>query len=81
MPEDIRRFVQEVLHNPLTVQIGHSAPAESVSHAYTRFNRILKTALLKEILRNTQTESVLVFTRLNTGLTASLISFKKLAIK
>jgi ATP-dependent RNA helicase RhlE len=63
MPEDIRRLVQEVLHNPLTVQIGHSAPADSVSHALFPVQPHLKTALLKEILRRTQTESVLVFTR------------------
>jgi len=63
MPEDIRRLVQEVLHDPLTVQIGHSAPAESVSHALFPVQPHLKTALLKEILRSTSTESVLVFTR------------------
>jgi len=63
MPEDIRRLVQDILHNPLTVQIGHSAPAESVSHALYPVQPHLKTALLKEILRSTQTESVLVFTR------------------
>ena len=63
MPEDIRRLVQEVLHDPLTIQIGHSAPAESVSHALFPVQPHLKTALLKEILRSTSTESVLVFTR------------------
>jgi ATP-dependent RNA helicase RhlE len=63
MPEDIKRLVQDVLHDPLTVQIGHSAPVESVSHALYPVQPHLKTALLKEILRNTQTESVLIFTR------------------
>jgi ATP-dependent RNA helicase RhlE len=63
MPEDIRRLVQEVLHNPLTVQIGQSVPVESVSHALYPVQPHLKTALLKEILSSTQTESVLVFTR------------------
>jgi ATP-dependent RNA helicase RhlE len=63
MPEDIRRLVQEVLRDPLTVQIGVSAPAASVSHALFPVQPHLKIALLKEILRSTQTESVLVFTR------------------
>jgi ATP-dependent RNA helicase RhlE len=63
MPDDIKRLVQEVLHDPLTVQIGFSAPAASVSHAIYPVQPHLKTALLKEILRSTQTESVLVFTR------------------
>jgi ATP-dependent RNA helicase RhlE len=63
MPEDIRRLVQEVLHDPVTVQIGHSAPVESVSHALFPVQPHLKTALLKEILRSTETNSVVVFTR------------------
>jgi ATP-dependent RNA helicase RhlE len=63
MPEDIRRLVQEVLHDPLTITIGHSAPVESVSHALFPVEPHLKTALLKEILRSTETNSVIVFTR------------------
>ena len=63
MPEDIRRLVQEVLHDPVTIKIGHSAPIESVSHALFPVQPHLKTAVLKEILRSTETKSVIVFTR------------------
>jgi ATP-dependent RNA helicase RhlE len=63
MPEDIRRLVQEVLHDPVTINIGHSAPIESVSHALYPVQPHLKTQLLKEILRSTETRSVIVFTR------------------
>jgi ATP-dependent RNA helicase RhlE len=63
MPDDIRRLVQEVLHDPVTVKIGHSAPVSSVSHAIFPVPPHLKTALLKEILRSTETNSVIVFTR------------------
>ena len=63
MPQDIRRLVQEVLQNPVTIQIGQTAPAETVSHALYPVQPHLKTALLKEILRGTETESVLIFTR------------------
>ena len=63
MPDDIRRLVQEVLHDPLTVQIGHSAPVEAYHMPYFRSNRILKLPCLKEILRATETDSVLIFTR------------------
>jgi ATP-dependent RNA helicase RhlE len=63
MPEDIRRLVQEVLHDPITIKIGESAPVESVSHALYPVQPHLKTALLKEILRTTETESVLIFMR------------------
>ncbi|MBI2859609.1 MAG: DEAD/DEAH box helicase [Chloroflexi bacterium] len=63
MPEDIRRLVKEVLHDPVTVQIGHSAPVSTVSHSLYPISHDKKTALLKELLRKTQTQSVLVFTR------------------
>ena len=63
MPDDIRRLVQDILHDPVTVQIGRTAPATTVSHALYPVKQHLKTALLIELLRHTETESVLVFTR------------------
>ena len=63
MPDDIRRLVQDILHEPVTVQIGRIAPATTVAHALYPVMQHLKTALLKEILRATETDSVLVFTR------------------
>ncbi len=63
MPDDIRRLVREVLHDPVTVQIGQTLPAETVSHALYPVEQHLKMALLKELLRETETASVLVFTR------------------
>jgi len=63
MPADIRCLVQEVLHNPVTVQIGRTAPATTVSHTLYPVKQHLKTALLMELLRKTKTESVLIFTR------------------
>jgi ATP-dependent RNA helicase RhlE len=63
MPSDIRRLVQEILHDPVTVQIGRTAPVATVSHAMYPVKQHLKASLLKEILRETKTELVLVFTR------------------
>jgi len=63
MPDDIRRLVQDTLHDPVTVQIGRTVPATTVSHALYPVKQHLKTALLMELLRRTKTESVLVFTR------------------
>ena len=63
MPDDIRALANETLHDPLTVQIGHAAPVETVSHALYPVAQHLKTALLTEILRGTGSGSVLVFTR------------------
>jgi ATP-dependent RNA helicase RhlE len=63
MPDDIRKLTQEVLHNPVTVKIGHAAPANTVSHALYPVGQHLKTALLLELVKRTDTESILIFTR------------------
>jgi ATP-dependent RNA helicase RhlE len=63
MPDDIRRLAREVLNVPVTVQVNPSAPASTVAHALYPVDQHLKTALLIELLRHTETESVLVFTR------------------
>jgi len=63
MPDDIRKLVHEILHSPVTVQIGHTAPADTVCHALFPVEQHLKTALLLELLRQSDTESVLIFTR------------------
>jgi ATP-dependent RNA helicase RhlE len=63
MPENIRRLTREILHDPVTVQIGRTLPAKTVSHFLYPVQQHLKTALLKELLSKTKTESVLVFTR------------------
>jgi len=63
MPDEIRSLAQSVLNDPVTVQVGKTAPAVTVSHALYPVEPHLKTALLLELLRQTDTESVLVFTR------------------
>jgi ATP-dependent RNA helicase RhlE len=63
MPDDIRKLAHEVLHNPVTVQVGHTAPVNTVSHALYPVPQHLKTALLLELLKHTDTDSVLIFTR------------------
>jgi len=63
MPDNIRRLAREILHDSVTVQIGRTLPAKTVSHVLYPVQQHLKTALLKEILNGTRTESVLVFTR------------------
>ena len=63
MPDDIRRLVHEVQRDPVTVQVGHTAPANTVSHALYPVEQHLKTALLMELLKHTDTESILIFTR------------------
>jgi superfamily II DNA/RNA helicase len=45
------------------VQVNPCAPASTVTHALYPVDQHLKTALLLELLRHTDTESVLIFTR------------------
>jgi ATP-dependent RNA helicase RhlE len=63
MPHEIRRLTGSILNDPATVQIGTSAPADTVKHAFYPVAQHLKTALLLTLLENTDTTSVLVFTR------------------
>jgi ATP-dependent RNA helicase RhlE len=63
MPDDIRTLAAEVLRDPLTVQVGHVAPVETVSHALYPVSQHLKTRLLMELLQKTGEGPVLIFTR------------------
>jgi len=63
MPDNIRSLAREILRDPVTVQIGQVLPAKTVSHALYPVKQHLKTALLKELLHKTKTDSVIVFTR------------------
>jgi ATP-dependent RNA helicase RhlE len=63
MPADVRKLAQEILRAPVTVQVNYAAPISTVAHALYPVEPHLKTALLLELLRHTDTESVLVFTR------------------
>lgn len=63
MPDDIRRLAHDILDKPVTVQVDHAAPARTVSHVLYPVEQHLKTSLLLELLRHTDTESVLIFTR------------------
>lgn len=63
MPPDINRLANDILTDPVTVKVGNTAPPVTVSHALYPVEQHLKTPLLLELLKHTDTESVLVFTR------------------
>ena len=63
MPAPIHRMAKDVLRDPVTIRIGTQAPADTVSHALYPVAQHLKTALLMKLLRQADTNSVLVFTR------------------
>jgi ATP-dependent RNA helicase RhlE len=62
MPDDIRLLARDVLQTPVTVEVNFP-PRLARAHALYPVDPHLKTALLLELLRHTDTESVLVFTR------------------
>jgi len=63
MPEEIRGLAREILSDPVTIQVGNTAPPVTVTHAIYPVEQHLKTSLLLELLHHTDTESVLIFTR------------------
>jgi ATP-dependent RNA helicase RhlE len=63
MPPEIRQLSQSILKDPVTVQIGMIAPAETVSHALYPVTNNMRKALLLSMLKQTATGRVLIFTR------------------
>jgi ATP-dependent RNA helicase RhlE len=63
MPGDIRGLANKILNNPVHVQVGAIAPANTVSHALYPVGETRKSELLLSILKQTPTGRVLVFTR------------------
>jgi ATP-dependent RNA helicase RhlE len=62
-PPDVEKLAAEALTNPKRIAMGISRPAHTVSHALYPVPRHLKTALTFEILKRTDTNSVLIFAR------------------
>ncbi|MCE5194780.1 MAG: DEAD/DEAH box helicase [Nitrospiraceae bacterium] len=67
MPDDIRKLAHDILKDPVTVQISHAMPVNTVSHTLYPVSHHLKTELLLALLKHTKTGSVLVFTRTKHG--------------
>jgi superfamily II DNA/RNA helicase len=63
MPGEIRHLVEEILDHHVTVQVDHEKPAETISHVHFRVAQSRKTALLKNILKNKEMATTLIFTR------------------
>ena len=62
MPEDVRRLIGEAQRFPVTVQIDHEKPINTVTHAVYPVEPHLRTDLLMAFLKQTPIESVIVFT-------------------
>ncbi len=62
-PKEVEKLATETLNNPERIAVGLTRPAHTVSHALYPVPKHLKTALTLEILKRTDTNSVLIFAR------------------
>ena len=62
-PKDIERLAAQTLHRPKRVAIGLARPAHTVAHTLYPVPHHLKRGLLIKLLEQTDTNSVLIFTR------------------
>ncbi|MEW6428758.1 MAG: DEAD/DEAH box helicase [Thermodesulfobacteriota bacterium] len=63
MPAEIRHLAENILTEPVTVQIDHTKPAATISHVLYRVEQKDKTALLRNLLQQGGEATTLVFTR------------------
>jgi ATP-dependent RNA helicase RhlE len=62
-PKEIEHLAAQTLHRPKRVAIGIARPAHTVAHTLYPVPHHLKKGLLLKILQQTNTKSVLIFTR------------------
>jgi ATP-dependent RNA helicase RhlE len=68
MPPEVEALARKYLRKPIVVQVGRrSQAANTVSHAVYPVPRERKSALLAQLLRESELDSVLVFTRTKHG--------------
>jgi len=63
MPNEIQCLAKDILKDPITIKVGETAPADTVSHAHYPVAQHLKTAILLKLLAHINSQSILVFTR------------------
>ena len=63
MPDEIRTLATDFLRQPITVEIDVSRPLNTISHALYSVDQTQKTALLLNLLQQTGSGQVLIFTR------------------
>jgi ATP-dependent RNA helicase RhlE len=63
MPAEILHLAEDILDNPVRVQIAHSRPTATVSQMLFPVEQNRKMTLLKDIMAKTDMSSTLIFTR------------------
>ncbi|CAF0720592.1 unnamed protein product [Didymodactylos carnosus] len=64
MPDDIRKLAHEILKNPITVQAIPTGLTSTIAHSLYPITHSLKELLLFRLLKDTATESVIIFTKM-----------------
>ena len=62
-PREVEQLANQTLKRPLRISVDISRPANTVSHALYPVSQHLKRKLVLELLKQTDTDSVLIFTR------------------
>ncbi len=62
-PREVEELAGQTLHRPERIAVDLAKPAHTVTHALFPVAAHLKTGLLLELLKQTSTDSVLIFTR------------------
>ena len=63
MANEIRHLAEDILVRPVTVQIDHTRPTDTVSHVLFAVEQPRKAGLLKHLIDSTEISSALIFTR------------------
>ena len=62
-PKEVEQLAKQSLRNPARIAVGMSRPAHTVTHALYPVPQHLKRVIVLELLKETDTDSVLIFTR------------------
>lgn len=63
MPKEIRHLADEILYNPVTVQIDRITPTKTVEHTLFQVEQKQKSQLLGQLLAKEELTTTLIFTR------------------
>lgn len=63
IPPEIQSLAKAMLNDPVSVSVGRQAPTKTISHYIIKLKPNQKKKALKQLLDNTDTESVLIFCR------------------
>ncbi len=80
-PDEIEKLARQTLKKPIRVAVGVARPAHTVDHTLFPVPQHLKNRLLMELLDQTDTQSVLIFTRTRHRATNLLKKIKRTQFK